>query len=115
MINPTSITFVEFCDKFELPGKDFYEILRFIKSSLNLQNKQKVVILIDSILLSSKIETEQEFLLSEITQFLDHQYTCSDIFESVDLIVSASLVSFFKRFEEKSGRSFGWVSLPNLF
>ena len=117
MINPTSITFVEFCDNYELPSGDFYGILRFINSSLNLQTKQKVVIIIDNILLSSKTEKEidREFLLTEITQFLDQQNTCSDVFESVDLIVSASEVSVFKNVGEKSGRNFEWISLPGLY
>ena len=115
MIKSVHITFVDFCDKYELPSGDFYEILRLIKSILNFQTKRNVVIIIDEFLLCSKTsETDQEFLLKNIIHFLDKQYKFSDEFDSLDLIISTADVSFFKRFETKSGRSFDMISLPIL-
>ena len=49
LINPASISFVDFCNTYELPRK-FYDILCFVKSTLNLVKRQKVVIIIDDFL-----------------------------------------------------------------
>ena len=114
MINPNSISYNDFCDQYELPG-DFYDILLFIKSSLNLQKKQKVVIIIDEFLrCAEESESNRKLLLSSISQFLDNQYRYSDSFESVDFIISTLEFLPIENFESTSGRAFELISLPPL-
>ena len=111
LINPNSISFVDFCDKYNLPG-EFYDIFRIVKQKLNIQKKQKVVIIVDEF--SSNTIADQKKLLLDLFKLLDNQHKHSDCFESVDLIITTLEISHLNIIETSSSRGFDFISLPSL-
>ena len=88
MINPQTISLDDFTIYYNLPG-DFYDIIRLVKSKLNITVKLNVVIIIDDFLMCANSEQGQIELINNIYEFIDKQRNHADLIISADLILTS--------------------------